>query len=82
VANRQKTRPVLNDRRARIEIKTGGKIEKNADGQEVFVIPAKEPVPVKLEQSRQPGPIVDSENAKPRGNAQNKLWSLSYSAAH
>jgi len=38
----------------------GGRIEKDAAGQEVFVIPVKPVRLGKLEQSRQPGPIADS----------------------
>jgi hypothetical protein len=40
--------------------RSGGKIETDADGEEVFVIPVREPQPGKLEQSRDPGPIADS----------------------
>ena len=38
----------------------GGKIAKDADGQEVFVIPVAAPKPTKLEQCWEPGPIADS----------------------
>ncbi|HPD28980.1 MAG TPA: ADP-ribosylglycohydrolase family protein [Phycisphaerae bacterium] len=39
-------------------LKAGGKIEKNAGGEEVFVLPIAEPVPSKLEQCWEPGPIA------------------------
>ena len=39
---------------------TGGRIEKNNTGQEVFVIPNQKPKPGKLEQCWQPGPITNS----------------------
>jgi len=42
-------------------IRSGGKIETNADGQEVFVIPVKKPVPGKLQKSWAPGPIANSK---------------------
>lgn len=38
----------------------GGRIERDATGQEVFVIPVKAPTPSKLELSWAPGPIADS----------------------
>jgi len=40
--------------------RAGGRIEKNADGEDVFVIPITEPKPGKLEQSWQPGPVTGS----------------------
>ena len=40
--------------------KQGGKIEKDADGNEVFVIPVKAPKPTALEQCWEPGPIAES----------------------
>jgi hypothetical protein len=39
----------------------GGRIEKDAGGEEVFVIPVRRPRPGKLEQCWQPGPIADSK---------------------
>ncbi len=39
---------------------SGGRIEKDAAGQEIFVIPVKEPKPGKLEQCWEPGPIANS----------------------
>jgi hypothetical protein len=41
--------------------KSGGSIEKNAAGEEVFVIPVRKPVPSKLEKSWAPGPIANSK---------------------
>ncbi|MHC4444981.1 MAG: ADP-ribosylglycohydrolase family protein [Planctomycetota bacterium] len=41
-------------------LKVGGRIEKDAKGQEVFVIPVKEPTPSKFVNIRQPGPIANS----------------------
>jgi hypothetical protein len=38
----------------------GGRIEKDAQGDEVFVIPIREPVPSKFEDLRNPGPIANS----------------------
>lgn len=43
-----------------IVIKQGGRIEKDEDGQEVFVIPIQKPKPSALEQAWEPGPIADS----------------------
>jgi hypothetical protein len=42
-------------------LKAGGRIEKDADGEEVFVIPVQTPQPSKLEQSCRPGPIANSK---------------------
>jgi len=41
-------------------VQSGGRIEKDADGQEVFVLPVARPVPSKLEQCWNPGPIAGS----------------------
>ena len=41
--------------------RSGGRIEKAAGGQEVFVIPVVEPKPGKLEQCWEPGPIANSK---------------------
>ncbi|HON68407.1 MAG TPA: ADP-ribosylglycohydrolase family protein, partial [Phycisphaerae bacterium] len=41
-------------------VQSGGRIEKDADGQEVFVLPVTRPVPSKLEQCWNPGPIAGS----------------------
>jgi hypothetical protein len=41
--------------------KSGGKIEKDAGGEEVFVLPIAKPVPGKLEQCWEPGPIAGSK---------------------
>jgi hypothetical protein len=43
-----------------ILVREGGFVEKNAQGEEVFVIPVKVPVPLPLELSWEPGPIADS----------------------
>ena len=43
-----------------IVIKQGGRIEKDKDGQEVFVIPVQKPKPSALEQCWEPGPIANS----------------------
>jgi hypothetical protein len=43
-----------------ILLREGGRIEKDASGAEVFVIPVKAPAPPKLELSWEPGPIADS----------------------
>jgi len=42
-------------------VRAGGRVEKDAAGQEVFVIPAAEPKPSRLEQCWEPGPIADSK---------------------
>ncbi|MCX5685021.1 MAG: ADP-ribosylglycohydrolase family protein, partial [Planctomycetota bacterium] len=42
-------------------VRGGGKIEKDAAGQEVFVIPVQEPKPPKLEQVTAPGPVANSK---------------------
>jgi hypothetical protein len=41
-------------------VKEGGRIEKDASGEEVFAIPIKAPVPSKFEDLRRPGPIAGS----------------------
>ncbi len=41
-------------------LKTGGRIEKDSKGEEVFVIPVQTPKPAKLEASYAPGPAADS----------------------
>lgn len=41
-------------------IKSGGRIEKDSAGKEVFVIPVTRPRPSKLEQSWEPGPLAHS----------------------
>jgi hypothetical protein len=43
-----------------VVVRAGGRIEKDEDGREVFVIPVREPQPTKLEQSWEPGPIANS----------------------
>ena len=40
--------------------RAGGRIEKNANGEEVFVIPARKPGPSRLERSWEPGPVANS----------------------
>ena len=40
--------------------RVGGRIEKNAGGEEVFVIPVKAPTPSKFEDLKNPGPIAGS----------------------
>ena len=42
-------------------VKAGGRIEKTAAGEEVFVIPVQTPKPGKLEQCWEPGPTADSK---------------------
>ena len=42
-------------------VRVGGFIEKNAQGEEVFVIPVKKPVPPKYEPSWAPGPVAHSQ---------------------
>jgi len=42
-------------------VKCGGKIEKDANGAEVFVIPVQAPKPSKLENCWEPGPIANSK---------------------
>ncbi len=41
--------------------RSGGRVEQEATGEEVFVIPVRKPQPSKLEHSRQPGPIAGSK---------------------
>jgi len=41
-------------------VKAGGRIEKDASGNKVFVIPSKKATPPKLEQCWEPGPIANS----------------------
>ena len=41
-------------------VKAGGRIEKEASGEEVFVIPVETPKPSKLEQCWEPGPVANS----------------------
>jgi len=51
----------LSEKLARAAVlKAGGKIERQADGQEVFVIPVQTPVPSKPEKSWEPGPAAGS----------------------
>ncbi len=45
-------------------IQAGGRIEKNEQGEEVFVIPIYQPVPSKFVQTWQPGPIANSRYTK------------------
>ena len=45
----------------RAVVRGGGKIEKDADGKEVLVIPVVEPKPSKLEQCWEPGPAAESK---------------------
>ncbi len=40
--------------------RAGGRVETDADGQDVFVIPVRKPRPGKLERSWEPGPIANS----------------------
>ena len=44
---------------------SGGRIEKNPDGEQIFVIPVTEPRPSRLEQCWQPGLIANSKFTKP-----------------
>jgi hypothetical protein len=41
--------------------RAGGRIEKNADGEEVFVIPVAKAKPTRLEQCWEPGPVANSK---------------------
>jgi hypothetical protein len=41
--------------------RAGGRIEKNKDGKEVFVIPIRKPKPSRFEQCWQPGPVANSK---------------------
>ncbi|MHC4571467.1 MAG: ADP-ribosylglycohydrolase family protein [Planctomycetota bacterium] len=41
-------------------VQSGGRIEKEANGEEVFLIPLQVPRPSKLQQSQNPGPIANS----------------------
>jgi len=41
-------------------VRAGGKIVRDSDGQEVFLIPVAEPKPSKLEQCWRPGPVANS----------------------
>jgi hypothetical protein len=41
-------------------VRSGGRIERDTDGNEVLVIPVQEPQPTKLEHSCEPGPIANS----------------------
>jgi len=45
-------------------LRADGKIEKDGDGKEIFVIPVKKPKPGKLEQCWEPGPIANSKFTK------------------
>ena len=51
---------VCNQLTRQIVIQQGGRIEKDEDGQEVFVIPVQKPRRSALEQCWEPGPIADS----------------------
>ncbi len=44
-----------------VVVSAGGKIEKDATGEEVFLIPIQQPKPSKLEQCWEPGPIANSK---------------------
>ncbi len=41
-------------------VKSGGRIEKDAAGEEIFVIPVRQPTPSKFEDLKNPGPIANS----------------------
>jgi len=41
-------------------VRSGGRIEKGADGEEVFVIPVQQPKPSRLESVVKPGPVAES----------------------
>ena len=43
-----------------VVVQAGGRIEKDAGGEEVFIIPVVKPSPSPLEQCWQPGPIAGS----------------------
>ncbi|MDH4238755.1 MAG: ADP-ribosylglycohydrolase family protein [Phycisphaerae bacterium] len=45
-------------------VKAGGRIEKDANGEEVFAIPIESPKPSRFEDLRKPGPIADSSFTK------------------
>ena len=64
----------------RLVLRHGGRIEKDAGGQEVFVIPRQTPHPGKLEQCWEPGPAAGSRftpeemaKVKPSASAKNHL---------
>ncbi len=42
-------------------IKAGGRVERNQQGDEIFVIPVKEPAPGKFEDIKNPGPLAGSQ---------------------
>jgi len=44
-----------------VVLKAGGRIEKDDNGAEVFIIPVQEPKPSKLERCWEPGPVADSK---------------------
>ena len=61
--------------------RSGGRVEKDDNGQEIFVIPVLQPKPSKLEKSWEPGPVANSKfteeemkkitaGRKPKGKAQ------------
>ena len=59
-------------------LKEGGRIEKDAQGGDVFVIPVKKPVPSKFEDLLKPGPIagsrfIDAERAQITAPSSDKL---------
>jgi hypothetical protein len=41
--------------------RAGGRVDDNADGKEVFIIPVHEPKPGRSEQSWEPGPISNTK---------------------
>jgi hypothetical protein len=51
---------VTEDLARKAVVRAGGRIEREADGSEVFVIPASQPKPSKLENCWKPGPIAGS----------------------
>jgi hypothetical protein len=64
----------------KVVVRHGGRIEKDAGGEEVFVIPEQAPQPSKLEQCWEPGPAAESRftpdevsKIKPPAEAKNNL---------
>ncbi|MEE9573839.1 MAG: ADP-ribosylglycohydrolase family protein, partial [Candidatus Neomarinimicrobiota bacterium] len=60
-------------------IRAGGRVEVNASGEKEFVIPIKSPMPSKLEQSHNPGPISNIEFTKEELKQINGHWIFKFS---
>jgi hypothetical protein len=59
--------------------RAGGRIEVNTNGKKEFVIPIIDPIPSKLEQSHNPGPISEVEFTKDELKQINGHWLFKYS---